>query len=285
MSARNPRAKVACAGALLWLLAHVGCAGAAPTPGTGTAPAARVVVATWNIHHARGLDGRVDVARIAAVLRDTGADLIALQEVDVGVQRSDRVDIPAELARHLGMHAAFGKNIDHQGGDYGNAILSRWPIAASDNHHYAMLRAGEQRGLLRAEVRHPHGPIVLLATHVDYRPDDSERIANVAEIRRHAARDAGPCAVVLCGDFNDLPGSRVHAALCEDFVDAWQAAGAGDGATFPAAGPTKRIDWVLVHRAHALRVLAARVPPGDASDHLPLVVELELPAVERAPRR
>src|SRR5690606_37716165 len=139
-------------------------------------------VATWNIHHSRGLDDRVDLDRIAAEIRAVGADIVALQEVDVGVARSGRLDLPAELARRLGMQAAFGKNIDHQGGDYGNAILSRFPIRSSGNHHYEMIRTGEQRGALVARLTTPCGPLVVVSTHIDYRGDDAERRMNLHEL-------------------------------------------------------------------------------------------------------
>lgn len=244
----------------------LGCSAPAPDPD------ATIVVATWNIHHGRGLDDLVDVARIADELRATGADIVALQEVDVGVARSGRIDIPAELAQRLSMTSVFGKNIDYQGGDYGNAILSRFPVEEAKNHHYRMLREGEQRGLLSARLRTSHGPLVVMATHLDYRPDDSERLSNAAEIEELTAELDAPA--VLCGDFNDLPGSAVHAALAADWTDAWIAAGVGDGATYPAAAPRKRIDWLLVRTDGRLRPVRAEVPATAASDHRALVVEL-----------
>ena len=231
----------------------------------------QLIVATWNIHHGAGLDGRIDVDRLAAVLRDSGADLIALQEVDVGVTRSHGLDLPAELATRLGMHAVFSRNIDFQGGEYGNAILSRWPVGSWDNLHYTMLREGEQRGLLTAHVVTPLGPVAFVATHIDYRPDDSERVANVTEIEASATRIDPGITVILCGDFNDLPGSRVHRTLCNQFIDLWEQAGEGDGFTFPADLPVRRIDWILLRRGSPLRAQRADVPATEASDHRPLV--------------
>ena len=63
-------------------------------------------VMTWNIRHGEGLDGRVDLERIAAVIRASGADLVGLQEVDRGVRRTGGVDMPAELARLTGLAAS-----------------------------------------------------------------------------------------------------------------------------------------------------------------------------------
>lgn len=283
MSARAILLPLAALLVLLLLLAPAACvrtstSGASPPP---VEPASLRVV-TWNIHHGRGLDDVVDVARLARQLEALRPDVVFLQEVDVGVRRSGGVDIPTELAQRLGMHAAFGKNIDYQGGDYGNAILSRLPLRGVDNLHYRMLREGEQRGVLQAEVQVGARPLRLWNTHIDWRPDDAERLQNVAELRDLLRAPAGGDApVVLAGDFNDLPDSAVHALLCEDFVDAFLAVAAGDersgdGYSFPADAPRKRIDWVLTSDAERVAPRAARVMPTVASDHAPVVVDFDL---------
>jgi endonuclease/exonuclease/phosphatase family metal-dependent hydrolase len=234
--------------------------------------AQRLRIVTWNIHHGRGLDDRVDLARIADELRGLDADFVLLQEVDVGVRRSGEIDIPAELARRLGMKPAFSKNIPYQGGEYGNAILSRWPIIAMHNRHYDMLREGEQRGLLTVRADAPAGPIAIGCTHIDSRRDDAERMQNAPEILATVAEHG---LVAVGGDFNDLPGSRVHAALCGSLVDCWSEADPdGEGGTYPAAAPTKRIDWLLRSTGAGWRTRAARVVPTEASDHRPVVFEL-----------
>ena len=134
--------------ALLLGLCLVSCA---QRPDPAPAPQ-RLRVVTYNIHHSRGVDGRVDTARIAALLGRIGADVVGLQEVDRGVRRTQGRDLARELATQLGMHFAFGKNLDYQGGDYGNALLSRFPIVRAENRHYDMLRVGEQRGVLDATL-------------------------------------------------------------------------------------------------------------------------------------
>jgi endonuclease/exonuclease/phosphatase family metal-dependent hydrolase len=225
-------------------------------------------VMTWNIHHARGLDGEVDIDRIAAEIRAAAPDLVALQEVDRGVRRTGGLDIPAALAERTGMQVAFGKNIDYQGGDYGNAVLTRMPILRQHNHHYQMLRVGEQRGLLQVRVVWSGREIELWNTHIDYRPDDSERRLNATEIlARQAASDV---PVILCGDFNDLPGSAVHSQLTATFRDS--CADDASAFTYPAATPKKRIDWVLL--TPSWQVVEASVPETVASDHRGVVVVL-----------
>ena len=86
-------------------------------------------VLTYNIHIGKGLDGKLDLERIARVIRDSKADVVALQEVDVKTRRTENVDQAAELARLTNMHVHFGKAMDHDGGAYGVAILSRFELS------------------------------------------------------------------------------------------------------------------------------------------------------------
>jgi endonuclease/exonuclease/phosphatase family metal-dependent hydrolase len=232
-----------------------------------------LTVMTYNIRHGEGMDGRLDLERIAAVINRHQPDLVALQEVDRGVARTQGRDLPAELAGLTGMEVVFGRNIDHQGGEYGNAILSRHPVIGSTNLHFRMLREGEQRGLLQAGIQTPHGEVLFMATHLDYRPDPAERLSNVAEIKSVARQHDAPL-VIVAGDFNDHPGRQVHAAMKEAFVDAWEAVGKGDGFTQSSTNPRSRIDHVYLQPTGTWEVFRAEVLSSDASDHLPLLVEL-----------
>ena len=258
---------------LLRLLAAAAFALAFAACSTTAAPARTLRLVSWNIRHGQGLDDRVDIARIAGELKALAPDIVCLQEVDVGVARSGHIDIPAELAQRLSMHAAFGKNIDYQGGDYGNAILSRWPIAWRHNLHYRMLRQGEQRGLLMIGIDADGEELAFGCTHIDYRPDDSERRVNAGEILA-AVRERQ--LVAVAGDFNDVPDKPVHAMLLQDLDDSWQVVGDGPGFSFPSSGPDRRIDWALVPRGGRLRPLTARVGTTAASDHSPLVVDFAM---------
>lgn len=265
---------------ILSLALVAGCSGSR-TVGIGQS----IRVMTYNIHHGEGLDGRVDIGRIARVIRDARADIVALQEVDRGVERTKKIDIMTMLADQTGLTYAFGKNIDFQGGEYGNGILTRFPILEEKNLHYRMIREGEQRGLLQLVLEAQGEEFVFMNTHIDYRGDDTERISNVGEIRS-VARGHETRPVIVCGDFNDTPGSRTVGLMKEDFLDAWEEAGAGMEFTYPADTAKKRIDYVFVSKikgpaSGTLRVLSARVIQTPASDHLPLLVEVEFSRQQR----
>ena len=227
---------------------------------------------TYNIHHGEGLDGKVDLLRISDVIKREQADIVALQEVDKGVERTARRDFPAELAELTGMTCVFSNNFHFQGGEYGNAVLTRFPIVRWTDAHYKMIRPGEQRGLLQLTLRVWDRELVFMNTHIDYRPDDGERLMNVAEIEGILAGYRGR-SIVLAGDFNDNPGSRTHLKMKELFDDTWERVGRGDGFSFPAEAPRKRIDYLWVSKTSAVTPVKAWVAESDASDHRPLVAE------------
>jgi len=236
------------------------------------APPPTFRVMTYNIHHGEGVDGRLDIARIAALIRDERADLVALQEVDRGVERTGRRDLPAELASLTGMTCLFRNNYAFQGGEYGNAILSRFPVKRWTNTLLRMLREGEQRGVLQAVVDAGGRDLAFLATHIDYRPDDAERLVNVEQFREVLA-EYGRMPALFGGDFNDVPGSRTYAAMAAMFDDVWVKAGDGVGFTIPSREPNKRIDFLWLSHGAPLRPIRAWVPRSEASDHLPVVAE------------
>ena len=230
-------------------------------------------VMTFNIHHGTGSDGKLDLERIAALIKTQKVDIVALQEVDRGTTRTGRRDLPAELARLTGMKFCFGKNIDYKGGGYGNAILSRFPVLEATNSLYQMLMRHEQRGLLQCLLDVDGRKLLFMSTHLDYHNDDAERVLDAKTIK--AAIEAHTNApAILCGDFNEGPGSRTYKRLGEFLADTWKAVGDGPGFTFSSSAPWSRIDYMW--HSKELRPLSASVPKTDASDHLPIVGEFLL---------
>lgn len=229
---------------------------------------------TFNLHHGEGTDGRVDLERIAGLIGREGADVVALQEVDRGVRRTQGRDFPKELAALTGMTCVFSNNFGFQGGEYGNAVLTRFPVERWTNTHLQRLRPGEQRGVLQV-VLNVHGrSLLVLATHLDHRPDDAERLQSIAQLGEIMQTYRG-LPMLVAGDFNDVPGSRTYRALAAWFEDVWLQAGEGPGFTYPSEAPSKRIDYLWLSKGAPLRATQAWVPATDASDHRPLVAEFE----------
>jgi endonuclease/exonuclease/phosphatase family metal-dependent hydrolase len=237
-------------------------------------------VASFNIHHGVGLDGVLDLARIAAVVERTGADVIGLQEVDRHWSaRSNFVDQATWLAERLDMHLAFGANLDldppASGAprrQFGTAILSADKIRATANTLLPRPLGGEQRGLLEVQIKVRGIPVRVFNTHLQH-DSQVERLAQVARIRQVLA--TANESVVLLGDLNATPDTPEIAGLTDVLVDAWVTAGVGDGFTFDAATPHARIDYVMSSGNVVARTAA--VLTTDAADHLPVVADLALP--------
>ena len=201
------------------------------------------------------------LAVIRAGLERMQPDVVCLQEV-LALPDFDQA---AAIADGLGYAVAFGDaGSDHY--LFGNAILSRWPVLASESRPLPRCGTHENRLVLRALLDSPHGRMPVLCTHLNWRFEQGHvRVAQVQDIVRFADAtfDEGHLPAVLAGDFNAEPGSdeirylRGFTGLggpCVHFVDCWAAAGLGDGATFvrrnpyarTANEPDRRIDYVFV---------------------------------------
>lgn len=257
-------------------------AGCATSP-PASAPARALTVMVYNIHAGKDASGSDNLSRVAQLVQSTGADLVLLQEVDRNTQRSGPADQPATLARLTGYSVAFGRTISFQGGDYGIALLSRWPIQRDTLIPVTVtappgrtVEGREQRGVLLAVVDAPGGPIGVLTTHLDHTGDDIWRMQEMATVLRTArAAGAQGMPVLMGGDLNARPESAVHGELRgAGFRDAWEGCGAGDAMTFPASAPDRRIDYLYV--SGETRCVSAQVLPSQASDHRPLLFRLRL---------
>ena len=229
-------------------------------------------VMTFNIQHGRGMDNNVDVERIAYVLIEAGIDIAALQEVDIDTERSGRIDILQELSDKTGLkYAVFGKNLEFEGGEYGNAILSRYPIQNKQNIHFKNI-SGEQRGVLAAVIKIREHQILFLNTHLDHTiNNDSERVLYAEKIRDEILPFYEESSILLAGDLNDVPGSRMYQIINMRLKDSWINAGSGNGFTIPVTEPDRRIDYIFY--SGDIKPEDAEVIQTEASDHLPLVVK------------
>jgi endonuclease/exonuclease/phosphatase family metal-dependent hydrolase len=231
-------------------------------------------VMTYNIHVGVGVDKKLDLARIAGVINSEHPDLVGLQEVERGVKRTEGKDEIAELAKLTSMNYAFAHNLDYQGGQYGVAILSRFPILKIDHRKYENLREAERRGMIRIELELDGRIINFATTHLDYQYEDG-RVFETQQMLKFLESVQGPLIVV--GDFNDEPSGGAYQLMQTRFKDAWLVANAKqEGLTYSADQPAKRIDYVFTRQSDRIRAKRAWVASTLASDHLPVLAELEI---------
>ena len=139
-----------------WIASSLMCSsivGVASRASADDGPEIRVLC--YNIHYGQGTDGRYDLERLARVIKETKPDLVALQEVDVGVKRSGRVHEAQRLGELTGMSVRFGPTQHYEGGLYGNAVLTRWPITNVVIHPLPYTESTPER------VTYPRGAIAV----------------------------------------------------------------------------------------------------------------------------
>jgi endonuclease/exonuclease/phosphatase family metal-dependent hydrolase len=236
-------------------------------------------IVSFNIRAGTDLERQPSLERVAALLDTLDADVVLLQEVDRGTRRSGGVDQLARLRDLTGMAGVFGRAIDFDGGEYGIGLLSRWPVLEND---VIPLTAGLVRGLvdegyeprvmLHVVLDAPRGPLHVMNTHLSHEAVGTYRrqelIGLLGAVHR---RVGGTGTVVVGGDFNATPESDEVAAVTLVLRDAWDLCGTGDGRTYPADEPARRIDYLFLRDAGCT---TARVPATTISDHRPLVVEI-----------
>ena len=231
-------------------------------------------VMTYNIHVGVGMDKKLDLPRIAGVINAQHPDLVGLQEVDRGVARTQRIDEIAEIAKLTRMDYAFAFNLRYQGGQYGVAILSRFPIMATDHRLYQNTREAERRGFIRAEVSVRGRLINFVTTHLDYQYEDG-RLFEARQLLSALKDLKSPLIVV--GDFNDIAAGQAYQLMRYQFGDAWTENRAADeGFSYPADKPAKRIDYIFFRSTDRVRTKRAWTVDTLASDHVPVVADLEI---------
>ena len=230
-------------------------------------------VMTYNIHTGIGMDKKLDLARVAQVINQQHPDLVGLQEVDRGVTRTQGIDEIAELARLTNMNYDFAFNLRYQGGQYGVAILSRFPIQAHEHRMYQNTREAERRGFVRIVVSVNGTQVSFVTTHLDYQYEDG-RVFEAQQLLSRLKDVKGPLIVV--GDFNDIPAGDAYKLMRDQFDDAWDTHPADQGFSYPADKPAKRIDYILFRRNDGIRAKQARIVTTLASDHVPVVADLEI---------
>ncbi|MDQ3732493.1 MAG: endonuclease/exonuclease/phosphatase family protein [Actinomycetota bacterium] len=233
-----------------------------------------VRLAAFNIAHGRGRDRKVNLARTASLINRLAAHVVCLQEVDRHFgDRSDNIDQALELSRALDMQVVFGASVTRSpaGGtprEYGNTILSHLPILSHELHPLPVSPDNEPRSAQRVLIELVGGALWVINTHLSYE-SAVDRATQARALRALVSDEMGPAVIV--GDFN-ADNDAAELAPLADLRDAWTECGHGDGCTHPAHRPNKRLDHVLC--SSGVIASSAQVVPTDASDHLPLIVDL-----------
>ncbi|MCK4258212.1 MAG: endonuclease/exonuclease/phosphatase family protein [Halanaerobiales bacterium] len=250
-----------------------------------------ITVMSYNIKHGKGMDDRVDLDRIVQIIRESGADIIGLQEVDKETSRVNGIDTPKYLAEKLGMYYVYGANMPVYGGEYGNAILSRYPIIFSKNYKLSRQALTEQRGFLLAKIKVGDKKVNFASTHLEHK-ENKLRVKQVKDILEITHENKNPFIIV--GDFNDHAVTAPIMLMAREFNDSqslykmfsnYQTLSYEDmidgKLTFPSANPQSRIDYIFLSEELVLdeSIDAFKVLPSQGSDHLPLVAKIRLPFI------
>jgi endonuclease/exonuclease/phosphatase family metal-dependent hydrolase len=232
-------------------------------------------VMSYNIHHCNppSEPGKIDVEAVVQTIREADPDLVALQEVDVNTGRSGNIDQAKTIAEALEMEYYFGKAIDFDGGAYGVAILSKYPIR--DEMTYALPTqdgsGGEPRVLAAVRVKLPkRRNIIFASTHLSAQAADDNRLLQIRRMAEIALLEDLP--MVIAGDFNAEPGSEVINIMdsflqrsCEDCEP-----------TIPVNNPERAIDFIAFRPGLEFEVVSHQVIQETyASDHLPVLSVLQ----------
>jgi endonuclease/exonuclease/phosphatase family metal-dependent hydrolase len=219
---------------------------------------------TWNIHGALGRNRRFDLARVVALIDRWDPQIVALQEVD---SRRDRDVNPFEfLQRELGEHGIGAKSITTADGDYGQMLISRWPLSETVVHDLSYPER-EPRRAIASRIATPHGPLRVVATHlglsIHERRQQADKLIGIAGDEK--------IATIVMGDFNDWfwVGS-VRKALSRELP------GRTRFRTFPSLFPLLRLDRIYCRPSGAFVDCYTDPTARHISDHLPVIADVQL---------
>ncbi len=245
-------------------------------------------VMTYNIYGARATSpaNAADLDAIAEVIRRQNPDFVTLNEVDVFTNRTGKdVHQARDLAEKLGMEWHFSKAIDRDGGEYGDAVLSKYPILEKRSYRLpcAAEQPGEDRSLCVIRVQIDGKDLYVASTHLDHLSGDASRLVQAAEIRR--IRDTElEGDLILCGDLNAIPSSNVIATMTSFLTNT----GPIDQYTFPSDDPSRKIDYIMyapiehfgVQNCQVVSRGDQQVGGVDASDHRPVIADIRFQTEE-----
>lgn len=220
-------------------------------------------VLTYNIHHVEGTDGQIDYKRLADVIRELDPDIVALQEVDNGTNRTENVNQVEKLASMAGYkYFVFGRSMPYNSGEYGLAVMSRYPILSHEAHPLPFRFNLEPRSLLITRIAAGEkGSIVTFAnTHLCHQSEEN-RIEQIRRITSLLSGIEGP--VILAGDFNARnENDSMRLLWSREWLD--------------CSAPHSRIDYILSRKQDGIKVTGSRMLEDRVtSDHFPILVKIE----------
>ena len=244
-----------------------------------------VRILSYNVHACVGMDGQLSPRRIARVIAQSETDIVCLQELDVLRNRSGKVDQAHAIARELEMSHQFHPAWHLEEEQFGNAILTRFPmevVRLQSLHHHRADRS--RRSALSVRVMLSDGVFLdVINTHLSiYHQEQKIQARQLLDQWVRPSIAQGP--VVLCGDFNAGPGSATHGMICQELRDVESFDSNRARRTLFSPFPIARVDHAFVSRdlvCQRVEVIDSRLAKM-ASDHLPLLFEIKVQAAEQA---
>ena len=217
---------------------------------------------TFNIRSANDKNGSIKLEEIVEEIRETDAHIIGLQEVERMMPRSGYRDQARLVAEELGYHYYYGGNINIFGVQYGNALLSKYPILAANNHKLPREKL-EPRGMIEADIDADGSLLHVFVTHLGL--SSLERSKQVRYINGILSQRKGN--ILLLGDFNNHPDSEEMSTLDDRLTDSAAALNQLDQFTFALKSTTPNVRLDRIYASDNITLKHHRVQPSAVSDH------------------
>ncbi len=231
-------------------------------------------VLSYNILHGATTNRDNDLDVVARAILEADPDIAALQELDYRTNRADNLDVTAEIAKRTNMISIFAKAVGWDGGEYGQALLSKYTFLKTGKVNLPTHEGNEPRIAIESLMILPAGDTIrLVGTHLDHQKDRKERIEQVEELNKIFLNEIIP--TILAGDLNDIPGSETIKILEAHWGSSYDP---NDPVpTFPSHAPEKKIHYVMFYPKERWKVVERQVLCDKvASDHCAVLVVLEL---------
>lgn len=231
-------------------------------------------VLSYNILHGATTKRTNDLNVVADVIKTINPDIVALQEMDYKTNRADSRDITTGIAQKTNMISIFAKAVDFDGGEYGQAVLSKNTFLRTGKINLPHNPGNEPRIAIEALIILPAGDTIrFTGTHLDHQKNNVERLEQVKELNKWFLNEEYP--TILAGDLNDIPGSEPIEILEKNWGSSYDKT--DPQFTFPSDAPEKKIDYVMFYPKNRWKILEREVICDDlASDHCAVLVVLEL---------